>query len=117
MLWPEYLSAAARRRLLIYAARPLAYVACGRLGLVLAVPPGYATAVFLPAGVAVAGMFVAGTATVPGTSLGSFARKLWIVYSISHHVDATGVASALVIAVASALQAAIGGTVLRRLIA
>jgi two-component sensor histidine kinase/CHASE1-domain containing sensor protein len=116
MLWPEYLSAAARRRLLIYAALPLAYVVCGRLGLVLAVPPGYATAVFLPAGVAVAAMFVAGAATVPGTCLGSFALNLWIGYSISHHVDATGVASALVIAVASALQAAIGGTVLRRLI-
>ena len=42
-----------RRQLLLYVAFPLAYLICGRLGLLLAVPPGFATAVFLPAGIAV----------------------------------------------------------------
>jgi hypothetical protein len=36
------------RLLLIYGALPLAYVISGRLGLLLAVPPGYATAVQSP---------------------------------------------------------------------
>ena len=48
--------AADRSKLLIYLILPLAYVVCGRLGLFLAVPPGYATAVFLPAGIAIGGM-------------------------------------------------------------
>jgi hypothetical protein len=39
-------SVTARRRLL-YAALPLAYIVTGRLGLLLAAPPGYATAVFV----------------------------------------------------------------------
>ena len=34
----------------IYVALPLAYIVTGRVGLLLAVPPGYATAVFMPAG-------------------------------------------------------------------
>ena len=107
---------AVRRELLIYAALPLAYVICGRLGLLLAVPPGYATAVFLPAGIAIAAMFVAGRATLPGTFLGSFLLNIWIGYSLAHQLDSTGVAAALIIALASMLQAAVGGTVLGRFI-
>jgi PAS domain S-box-containing protein len=107
---------AVRRQLVIYAALPAAYVISGRLGLLLAVPPGYATAVFLPAGIAVAAMFVSGPATLPGTYLGSFLLNIWIGYSISHQFDVTSVAAALVIAFASMLQAAIGGALLRRVI-
>src|SRR5262249_13952609 len=36
--------------LVLFGALPVAYVIIGRLGLLLAEPPGYATAVFLPAG-------------------------------------------------------------------
>ena len=68
----------ARRTLLIYAALPLAYIVCGRLGLLLAGPPGYATAVFLPAGIAVAAMFVAGAATLPGIFIGAFVLNVWV---------------------------------------
>ena len=48
------------------------------LGLLLAVSPGYATAVFLPAGIAVASAFMAGAATLPGTFVGSFILNIWI---------------------------------------
>jgi hypothetical protein len=89
---------AARRKLLIYVSLPLAYVVCGRLGLFLAVSPGYATAVFLPAGIAVGGMFIAGAGTLPGTFAGSFLLNLWIGYSIAHRLDAIGIAAALIIA-------------------
>ncbi len=104
------------RQLLIYAALPLAYVITGRLGLLLAVPPGYATAVFVPAGVAVGAMFIAGASTLPGTFLGSFLLNLWVGYAITGQINAIDTAAAIVIALASALQAALGGSLLRRVI-
>src|SRR5882724_4839761 len=106
----------AQRRLIIYAALPLTYVVSGRLGLFLAVPPGYATAVFLPAGIAVAAMFTVGVASLPATLLASFLLNIWIGYSLGHSLDSLHVAAALIIAVASACQAAVGGSLLRRAI-
>jgi len=107
---------AMRRRLLIYVMLPLAYVITGRLGLLLAVPPGYATAVFAPAGIAIGAVFMAGPSTLPGIFIGSLLLNLWVGYSIAGHFELLGTAAALVIAVASALQAALGGAVLRRVI-
>jgi integral membrane sensor domain MASE1 len=107
---------AVRRRLLVYVMLPLAYVITGRLGLLLAVPPGYATAVFVPAGIAVGAVFMAGPSTLPGIFIGSLLLNLWVGYSIAGHFELLGTAAALVIAVASALQAALGGAVLRRVI-
>ena len=107
---------AVRRRLLVYVMLPLAYVITGRLGLLLAVPPGYATAVFVPAGIAVGAVFMAGPSILPGIFIGSLLLNLWVGYSIAGHFELLGSAAALVIAVASALQAALGGAVLRRVI-
>jgi PAS domain S-box-containing protein len=105
-----------RRQLLLYVALPLAYVICGRLGLLLAVPPGFATPVFLPAGIAVTAMFIAGSASLPGTFLGSFLLNVWISYSIKHQLDVVGVNAALIIALSSTIQVAAGGALLRKLI-
>ncbi len=105
-----------RRRLIIYAALPLAYVITGRLGLLLAVPPGYATAVFVPAGIAVGAMFTAGPSTLPGIFVGSLLLNVWIGYAIADHFALLTAATAVVIALASMLQAAFGGAVLRRMI-
>ena len=105
-----------RRWLFLYAALPLIYIVTGRLGLLLAAPPGYATAVFLPAGIAVTATFVAGAAALPGTFLGSFLLNLWIGYLIAGRLNLTQIAAALVIAAGSMTQAAIGGTALRRTI-
>ena len=85
-----FLESTLRKQLLLYVALPIAYVICGRLGLLLAVPPGFATAVFLPAGIAVTAMFVAGSASLPGTFLGSFLLNIWISYSIGHPFDVVG---------------------------
>src|SRR5215471_17188536 len=104
------------RHLLLYTALPLAYIVTGRLGLLLAAPPGYATAIFVPAGIAVTATFVAGADALPGTFLSSFLLNLWIGYLIAGRLNLTQMASALVIAVASMTQAAIGGTALRRTI-
>jgi hypothetical protein len=73
----------ARRQLVLYTALPLVYIVTGRLGLLLAAPPGYATAVFVPAGIAVTATFVAGAADLPGTFFGSFLLNLWIGYLIA----------------------------------
>jgi signal transduction histidine kinase/CheY-like chemotaxis protein len=92
----------------------LAYVLLGKLGLLLAVPPGYATAVFLPAGLAVAAMLVGGPMTLPWTFAGSLLLNLWEGYGLRTGLDWTAAAIALVIAAASALQAGITGSALKR---
>ena len=96
-----------RRRLLIYAILPLAYVITGRLGLLLAVPPGYATAVIVPAGIAVGAMFMAGPSTLPGIFIGSLLLNVWIGYSIVEHLTLVNAAAALIIALASTIHAAL----------
>ena len=86
----------------------------GKLALLLAVPPGYASPLFPPAGIAIAAMLIRGPATLPWTFLGSFLLNVWTAHSIGHGSAVTWLAAAVVIAAASTLQAAIGGTVLRR---
>ncbi|MBU6507313.1 MAG: CHASE domain-containing protein [Alphaproteobacteria bacterium] len=90
-----------------------AYVVSGGFGLLLAVPPGYATAVFPPAGIAMAAMLIGGGATLPWTFLGSLVLNIWVGYRAGQP-DAIG--AALIIAAASTIQSAIGGWSLRRLI-
>src|SRR5215471_4949415 len=93
-----------------------AYVMTGWLGLMLAIPPGYATPIFPPAGIAVSAMLVADRPTLPATFVASFLLNVWVGYSLTDGLAATVIATALVIAFASMLQAAIGGYVLRRAI-
>jgi len=82
----------------------------------LAVPPGYASPIFPPAGIAVACMLVRGSITLPWTFIGSLLLNVWTGYSVSHQLDETGSAAAIVIAAASMGQAVVGGSVLRRAI-
>src|SRR5438034_10104038 len=107
-------SRAVSKPLLAHLSLTLAYVATGRLALILAVPPGYASPIFPPAGIAVAGMLIGGLATLPWTFLGSLSLNFWISYSAGDRFDEIGIAAAIVIAAASVLQAAVGGSVLRR---
>jgi integral membrane sensor domain MASE1 len=106
----------ASKPLLAHLSLTLAYVATGKLALMLAVPPGYASPIFPPAGIAIAGMLIGGSATLPWTFLGSFLLNVWIGYSAAHRFDEISVAAAIVIAAASMLQAAVGGSVLRRVV-
>ena len=104
------------RPLLFYSLLTVAYVATGRLGLLLAVPPGYATAFFLPAGIAVGAMWIRGAPSLPWTFLGSLLLNLWIGYLPTHTLPAAALAAAVAIAAGSTIQAAVAGTVLRRVI-
>src|SRR5665647_982319 len=49
-----------------------AYVVAGRLALLLAIPPGYATAVWPAAGIAAVAVLVLGYRVLPGILVGSF---------------------------------------------
>src|SRR5579863_3577203 len=98
------------------AAVTLAYLISGRLGLLLAVPPGYATAIFPPAGIAMAAAFIGGSGTLPWIFLGSCLLNLWVGFAIDLRDTPLILTMGLLIPAASAAQAAIGGYALRRLI-
>lgn len=93
-----------------------AYVLSGKLGLMLALPPGYASPVFPPAGIAVAAVLIGGLSTLPWIFAGSLLLNIWAGYSANAQIDAIGLVAATLIAAASMLQAAIGGYGLRRTI-
>jgi PAS domain S-box-containing protein len=112
----ERWDAAGWRPLLLYGVLPGAYVVIGRLGLLLGLSPGYATAVFLPAGIALGAAFMAGTPSLPGIFIGSFLLNAWVGYANGYELSLTGIVAAVAIALASTLQAEIGGKVLRQAI-
>ncbi|ADI30570.1 diguanylate cyclase with PAS/PAC sensor [Methylotenera versatilis 301] len=87
----------------------LTYVITGKLGLMLALPPGYASAIFPPTGIAVAAVFVAGRKLLPAIFLGSLLLNILVGYSDNHQVSITNIEVALLIAAASTLQAFLGG--------
>jgi diguanylate cyclase (GGDEF)-like protein/PAS domain S-box-containing protein len=104
------------RYLLAYLLLSVAYVFSGKLGLMLALPPGYVSPIFPPAGIAVAAVLIAGRMTLPWIFAGSLILNIWVGYSASGQIDAMGLELAIIIAIASMLQAAIGGWGLRRAI-
>jgi diguanylate cyclase (GGDEF)-like protein/PAS domain S-box-containing protein len=90
------------------------YITTGKLGLMLALPPGYASPVFPPAGIAVAAALIGGKKSLPWIFLGSFSLNVWTGYSSSQQIQTIMLAMATIIAFASLLQAAIGGWILRK---
>ncbi len=92
------------------------YVISGKAALMLALPPGYASAIFPPAGVAIAATFILGNRALPSIFLASFLLNVWVGYSTGPAVSGISLAAALIIAVASMLQAGVGGWLLRRAI-
>jgi PAS domain S-box-containing protein len=93
-----------------------AYVITGRLGLLLAVPPGFASAIFPPAGIAMAAALVGGRRTLPWIFVGSGLLNLWVGYAVEQESTSLVITLALWIAAASVLQAAVGAWTLRHLI-
>ena len=94
----------------------VAYVITGWLGLQLAVPPGYASAIFPPAGISAAAALIIGRMTLPWTFIGSLLLNLSVGYSVNHGFTTLGLLAAIDIAAASTIQAGITGWVLRRAI-
>ncbi|WP_348944809.1 PAS domain S-box protein [Chitinibacter sp. FCG-7] len=101
---------------LITVAICFAYVLTGKLSLLLAIPPGYASAIFPPAGIAVTAAFIAGRRSIPGVLLGSFLLNVWIGYESTHSISLLGCTAALWIACSSVIQACAGGWLLRKIV-
>ncbi len=81
-----------------------AYFVVGRLGLALAVPPGYASPVFPAAGLAIGVLLCRGGSLWPGVALGSLLLNLTVADSLT----AQSIAIAIAIGCGAALQAAAG---------
>jgi signal transduction histidine kinase/integral membrane sensor domain MASE1 len=103
-LWPILLTA-------------VGYYVAGRLGLLQAIPPGYATAVWPASGLALAAVLLGGSRVWPGILLGSF------FVNIATSFDSGGTAAILrstliasSIGTGAALQAVTGGWLIRRLV-
>lgn len=103
--------------LLRLAAVAAAYAVCGRLSLLLAIPPGYATAVWPPSGVALAAMLLGGPRLWPGVLLGSFLVNISTAWDASTTPAlARSLAIALSIGGGAALQALAGAQLIRRFV-
>jgi PAS domain S-box-containing protein len=97
------------------AATGIAYYVVGRLGLLLAIPPGYATAVWPASGIALAGTLLFGYRVWPGILLASF------LINVETSLDTTSTASILnttvlaaSIGIGASLQAIVGAFLIRR---
>ena len=93
-----------------------AYLATGEPALTLAETSGYATPVFPPAGIAVGACFALGFETLPAIFVGAFLLNFWIGFAKSFHFGTVELLSGLLLAVASTLQAGLGGWALRKYI-
>jgi len=93
----------------------LAYYVTGRLALILAIPPGYATAVWPAAGVALVAILLLGYRVWPGILLGHFFVNILTGYDTSSSGAALkSLALPLAIACGGALQAVCGAALIRR---
>lgn len=108
---------ALRNRLLQALLVALAYYLSGRLGLLLAIPPGYATAVWPASGIALAAIMLLGRWAAVGVFAGSFA------VNIANGLDTTSLAALLhglpvplAIGAGAAAQALAGAWLVRRFV-
>ena len=93
------------------------YFVTGRLGLLLAIPPGYATAVWMPSGIALACVLLFGGRVWPGVFLGSFAVNVGLGFDPSSAATvARSLAMAGTIALGASLQALVGTKLIRRFV-
>ena len=91
-----------------------AYVIAGRLGLLLALPPGYASPIFLPAGIALAACTIGGARLLPAVALGSLCVNLVHPWLSAGGVVPAALLGALAAAAGAALQAWVGASLFRR---
>jgi PAS domain S-box-containing protein len=95
----------------------VAYYLAGKLALMLAIPPGYATAVWPSSGIALAGLLLLGWRAWPGVLLGSFLVNAGTAVNASATTSlVTSLTVAGSIAAGAALQAVAGAALVRRFI-
>ena len=94
----------------------LLYFGLGRLGLLLALPPAYASPLFIPAGLALAACTVGGVRLLPAVAAGSLSINLIYPYLSPDGITAATLLGALAAALGAMLQAWAGSTLFRRYI-
>jgi len=90
----------------------MAYAVLGRMSLLLAIPPGYAIAVYPPAGIALGMLVARGIRLIPGIVIGAFVVNLAIAYENTGAIHTSNVIAALLIAIGAAIQAGIGSSLI-----
>ncbi len=93
-----------------------AYLLVGRLALLLAIPPGFATAIFPPLGVSLAAVLLWGNPLLLGVFLGSVFLNTSISMASGGHFSFSMVMVAAEIAVGSSLAAWIGASLIRKFV-
>ncbi|MDJ0808102.1 MAG: CHASE domain-containing protein [Gammaproteobacteria bacterium] len=93
----------------------MAYIITGRLGLLLAIPPGYATAVWPASGIALAAILLYGYRLWPGVFLGSLLVNITVSFDGSDSQSVfNSIALAASVATGGSLQALLGAYLVRR---
>src|SRR5687767_10997572 len=109
---PDSLAADRWVRIVILAA---GYTLTGIVGLSLAIPPGYATAVWPPSGIALAALLLWGPRVWPGIAVGSVLVNLAVALTTAGVAfNATSVIIAFAIAVGSTIQALAAAGAIKR---
>jgi signal transduction histidine kinase/integral membrane sensor domain MASE1 len=101
-----------RHTLMLNGAVAVGCYAAGRLGLLLAIPPGYATAVSPAAGVALAAMLLAGRRVGPGVFLGSLLADVAVGFQSA--TPSGALLMLAILALAATAQAGLGAFMIRR---
>jgi len=99
----------------VASATALAYAAIGWLALLLAVPPGYASPLYPPSGLALVAALVYGRAALPGIFVGAFLVNI-VLGAARGQTDVTAQLAPLAIGAGAMLQAALGAALVRRLV-
>jgi PAS domain S-box-containing protein len=96
----------------------IAYYAAGRLGLLLAIPPGYASAFWPSSGIALAAVLLWGNRVWPGIALASFLVNAWTPLDGGISVAAASRSAVIALGIASGatLQALTGAHLIRRFV-
>ena len=90
------------------------YFLAGKLGLSLAVPPGYATVIWPPSGIALGMLLAHGRGLAPGVFLGSFLLNMFVGHAPTDLPTLREIGLASGIATGSTLQALLGHALIAR---
>jgi PAS domain S-box-containing protein len=94
----------------------LAYLLAGRLALLLAIPPGFATAIFPPLGISLAAVLLWGNSTLLGVFIGSVLLNTSMAISGGAHLGLPVITIAAGIALGSCCATWVGASSIRKFI-
>ena len=94
----------------------LAYLIAGRLALLLAIPPGFATAIFPPLGISLAAVLLWGNSLLIGVFIGSVLLNVNIAMMSVGHFESSMLIVACEIALGSSLAAGVGARLIRKFV-